>query len=192
MELNKEIIQEYLNKKLITVQHHPTLDLHIYNYTPTVQYDKLWDDVTMACRGLVLDSNYNIIARPWEKFFNLSEYSPEIQKELYLYPFTATMKMDGSLFIVFKYNNQLVGASRGSFTSEQAIKGTEILNKYPNIFKDNFTYLYEVIYQNSSTDFIEIEFEDGSLKYFFTNQLVLTNKGYILAKELDESFSLLE
>jgi RNA ligase len=56
--------------------------------------------------------------------------------------------MDGSLGILFNYEGEWIMATRGSFTSEQAIKGLEIVkSKYflDSWFKE-YAYLVEIIY----------------------------------------------
>jgi hypothetical protein len=56
-------------------------------------------------------------------------------------------KMDGSLGIVFWYQGQWVVATRGSFTSDQAIKAREILKKYnTDIMFRHLTFCFEIIY----------------------------------------------
>ena len=74
------------------------------------------------CRGLITDNEGNIVARTWGKFFNLEEkkHTPTDDFDVYA-------KLDGSLGILFYYQNQWVMATRGSFTSDQAIKGFEML-----------------------------------------------------------------
>lgn len=37
----------------------------MYNYTAKAQYDKLWNEVTLQCRGLILDGDGNVVARPF-------------------------------------------------------------------------------------------------------------------------------
>jgi len=69
------ILEKYYQNGLVLKQTHPTLDLSIWNYSPKVQYEKLWDDVTKICRGLVTNSEGKIIARPFKKFFNYEEHS---------------------------------------------------------------------------------------------------------------------
>jgi RNA ligase len=139
-----EILKKYYENGLLHKQTHPTLDLTIWNYSPKVQYEKLWDDITIQCRGLVTNSKGEVVARPFKKFFNYEEHKPEdIPNEDYV----VYEKMDGSLGILFNYENEWILATRGSFTSPQAIKGKEILNKYDisPLRKDN-TYLFEIIY----------------------------------------------
>ena len=73
----KDKLKKYIEEKFISEQKHPELDLWIYNYTPKCMYEKKWDNITMSCRGLILDKNGNVIARPFKKFFNYEEYLSE-------------------------------------------------------------------------------------------------------------------
>lgn len=99
-----ETLEEYHKKGLLHKQLHPTKDLTIWNYTPKVQYEKLWDDITIQCRGLVTNSKGNVIARPFKKFFNYEELNPkDIPDEYY----DVYEKMDGSLGILFYYEYEL-------------------------------------------------------------------------------------
>jgi RNA ligase len=48
---------------------------------------------------------------------------------------------------LFNYNGEWILATRGSFTSEQSIKGRQLLEKYDyNRLNPNYTYLFEIIY----------------------------------------------
>jgi len=139
------ILNHYIEKGLVVKQDHPTLPLSIYNYSRTCQYERLWDDVTMDCRGLVLDSEGNVIAKPFRKFFNMEEHKlEEIPNE----PFEVFEKMDGSLGILFNYKGEWILSTKGSFTSDQAIKGMEIAKRYnyDKICVPGFVYLFEIIY----------------------------------------------
>ncbi len=185
-------LEKYYENGLLHKQTHPTLDLTIWNYSPKVQYERLWDDITIQCRGLVTNSKGDIVARPFKKFFNYEEHKPE---DLPNESFEVYEKMDGSLGILFYYeyelsderryniwfnNNYETGmerffdpnnlpdfdnsyyeptpktkgewiiATRGSFTSPQAIKGKELLEKY-NFERLNtgYTYLFEIIYKEN-------------------------------------------
>jgi len=137
-------LETYYQNGLLHKQTHPKYDLTIWNYTPKVQYERLWDDITLQCRGLVTNSKGDIVARPFKKFFNYEEHKPEdIPNEDY----EVYEKMDGSLGILFNYAGEWVMATRGSFTSPQAIKGKELLGKYPlDKLNKNNTYLFEIIY----------------------------------------------
>ncbi len=144
MKYNLEVLSDYIDKGLVVKQNHPTLPLSIYNYSRTTQYDGNWDRYTLACRGLVLDNEGNVIAKPFPKFFNYEEHKPEdIPNE----NFEVYEKMDGSLGIIFHYKGEWLIATRGSFTSEQAIKGKEMLDKLnKSALITGYTYLVEIIY----------------------------------------------
>jgi RNA ligase len=140
-----EKLNQYYEDGLLYKQVHPTLPLTIWNYTEKVQFENLWDEVTLSARGLVTDDKGDIVATPFKKFFNIEEgkYTPTENFEVY-------EKMDGSLGIVFWYEGQWVVATRGSFTSDQAIKAKELLKKYnTNIMFRHLTYCFEIIYKNN-------------------------------------------
>ena len=136
-------LNKYHNDGLLYKQTHPTLPLTIWNYTPAVQYGEKWDEVTLQCRGLVTGTEGNVVARPFKKFFNLEEnkHTPTSDFEVF-------DKMDGSLGIMFKYNGEMVCATRGSFTSDQSKWMSEFAQKYnyQDIIVEGFTYLFEIIY----------------------------------------------
>ena len=137
-----EKLNKYYEDGLLYKQVHPTLPLTIWNYTEKVQYENLWDEVTLMCRGLVTDHTGDIVATPFQKFFNIEEgkFTPTEEFEVY-------EKMDGSLGIVFWYEGQWVVATRGSFGSDQAIKAREILKKYnTDIMFRHLTFCFEIIY----------------------------------------------
>jgi len=102
----------------------------------------------MQCRGLITNHSGEIIAKPFGKFFN---YEEVIDKNLIPwdseYAYTQE-KMDGSLGILFFYDGEWIMATRGSFTSEQSIRGLEILKSIYDLdrFVKEFTYLCEIIY----------------------------------------------
>lgn len=137
-----EVLEKYYNDGLVYKQVHPTLPLTIWNYAEKVQYEGQWDEVTLQTRGLVTDDKGNVIARPFTKFFNMEEgrYTPTSEFDVY-------SKMDGSLGILFNYEGEWVLATRGSFTSDQAVKGFELLQKYDyQKLHKGYTYLFEIIY----------------------------------------------
>ena len=146
--MNLRTLNMYFNKGLLYKQVHPTLPLTIWNYTEKVQYESLWDDFTILCRGLVTDDKGSIVARPFPKFFNYEEvidkgFIPWDSEYIHV-----QKKMDGSLGILFNYEGEWIMATRGSFTSDQAIKGLEFIkrNYDLNKFVKEVAYLCEIIY----------------------------------------------
>jgi len=140
-----QLLNKYYENGLLYKQIHPSLPLIIWNYSEKVQYDGLWNETTLQTRGLVTDNEGNVVARPFKKFFNQEEgrYTPTSEFDVY-------SKMDGSLGILFNYEGEWILTSRGSFTSDQAIKGFELLQKYDyNRLHKDYTYLFEIIYDNN-------------------------------------------
>ena len=145
--MNTQDLKQLISDDYINVQKHPTADLYIYNYSPKAQYDRVWNEHTLACRGLIMNELYEVMARPFKKFFNLGETENQyIPNE----PFEVYEKMDGSLGILYWLAESPFIATRGSFVSEQAKFATELLHtKYADsipLLDKTKTYLFEIIY----------------------------------------------
>ena len=149
-------LQEYLDVNLLNkmidlgyvlVNKHPNVDLYILNYSKVCPIDRMWNDVTEKCRGLIVDSEGNVKARPFRKFYNYEEI--EDKSIIPNLPFKVYDKMDGSLGILYWIDDIPYIATKGSFTSEQAQIGTAILHAMGyDAFKEldkNITYLFEII-----------------------------------------------
>jgi RNA ligase len=143
-ELDEMESQGYVRSRV----HPDDNELWILNYTEKAAYEGYWNNVTLNCRGLIVDAFGNLIARPFPKFFNYGQAGcPTIDLDA---PAVITDKLDGSLGIL--YRNRDTGkyaiATRGSFESDQAVHATEILNtKYANYTPPGgITMLFEIIY----------------------------------------------
>ena len=146
------LLNQYIAEGLIYANKHKVYDLWILNYTPKTTYERLWNDYSLACRGIVIDANGNVVARPFIKFKNYEEHDPseiDLTEEYEVFE-----KMDGSLGILFYYDvaKEWMLATRGSFESEQAVEGMKIL-KEKKINWDNLnpnqTYLFEIIFDSN-------------------------------------------
>lgn len=158
-------IKPYIKKGLIREEKHPEFEnIRIFNYTNQCQFDRKWDDITMNCRGLILDINADkIIARGFTKFFNYSEYIERGDKIPNETPFI-TEKIDGSLIIHSQINGKDYLSTRGSFVSEQAIWATNWWkqNIKDNIYQEGYTHLFEVCYPENQ---IVVRYDFSGLVY---------------------------
>lgn len=146
-KINWNILNNYINNNLIIANKHPEYDIWILNYSPKAQVERIWDEYTMACRGMVIDGDGNILARPFKKFKNIEEY--DMSEIDFDQNFEAFEKMDGSLIILFYYSayKEWIVASRGSFISDQANEARKMLSNYVfNYLNKNCTYLFEILY----------------------------------------------
>ncbi|MBO0951695.1 T4 RnlA family RNA ligase [Fibrella forsythiae] len=144
-------LRQHVANGNVIIRQHPDADLFILNYTAQTQFNRVWDEHTLACRGLILNGRGDVIARPFGKFFNLDEVvttnsRPTLPDE----PFVAFEKLDGSLGILYWHKNKACIATRGSFMSEQAQRATYLLQtRYAHVLPHldrSKTYLFEIIY----------------------------------------------
>lgn len=150
------LLRQMVDEKMVAVKQHPDANLHIANYTSVAQYTYTWNDVTRKCRGLIFDGNpledddARIVARPFEKFFNISEHDEEgprgtlpIDRAFQVYG-----KMDGSLGVLYQGPDGPSIATRGSFASDQAIWATNFLRAHlgDRGVPPQTTLLFEIIY----------------------------------------------
>jgi RNA ligase len=119
-----EDLELELQDGYVVERKHPTLPLTILNYTDRATFEQRWNCVTENCRGLIVNNvTDEVIARGPRKFFNYGEPSATpwpLDTQVRL-----TRKEDGSLGIGWQYEDNYGIATRGSFTSEQAVHATE-------------------------------------------------------------------
>jgi RNA ligase len=163
-------VERQISEGYISVQSHPSADLRIFNYTKKAQFDWHWTPETIVCRGLITDLSGNVIARPFQKFFSYEQLNGKVPFE----PFEVYEKLDGSLGILYWLDGEPNIATRGSFTSEQALKATQILQeKYDHIkFNKGLTYLFEIIYPAN-----RIVVDYGNIEDLFLLATIETDSG---------------
>ncbi|MCD6066974.1 MAG: hypothetical protein K0S33_1800 [Bacteroidetes bacterium] len=188
--MNTELLNKMMAEGYVVTQKHPNEKLFIYNYTQSAQFERVWNEVTLQCRGLIMDENFSVVARPFTKFFNLGEHeNQEIPNE----KFEVYEKMDGSLGILYWNDDKPAIATRGSFTSKQSVKATEMLHeKYAHTFSlldKTKTYLFEIIYPENRIVVNYGEQEDLVLLAITDNatgkDVPLSDIGFTLVKRYD-------
>lgn len=143
---NPQLLDDALQAGHIRAQEHPTLPYVIYNYTEKAAYEGVWNPATLACRGLIVEvGTGRVIARPFPKFFNHGQTgAPAIRLDA---PVHVTDKADGSLGILYPTPDGYAVATRGSFTSEQALHATALLrDRYAYWAPRPETVLVEICY----------------------------------------------
>lgn len=140
-------LNEMLSQRMIFRSVHSTLPLAVWKYSKAAVISQTWNDVTMNCRGLVIDTETGeVLARPFGKFFNYSEPScPELDWDQE--GIVAMNKEDGSLCIYVEKYDLL--ATPGSAESAQALAATRMLKEqYANQFEPvkGRTYMFEFIH----------------------------------------------
>lgn len=131
------LLQEEVNRKNIAERVHKKYPIAIYTYTTKCEIEENWNEITLRCRGLVVDlETHEIIINCIPKFFNIgTKFAPIIDIEDH--STIITLKEDGFL-IQFTLHEKygLIVTSKGSFESVMAKDVYEFLTKR-NVFDLN-------------------------------------------------------
>lgn len=156
--------REMQDAGFVKIQRHPDFpsDLAIANYTAKAQQNYHWNEVTEQTRGLIFNPSTEVVLkRPFRKFYNYDESQADA-----IYGFehvTAYDKMDGSLGIVYETPDaKLAVATRGSFTSDQAVWATNWLRAsvgWAEVMAWDNGYLYSSL----ETDMFEIIYPENRI-----------------------------
>jgi hypothetical protein len=142
---------------LVRPYFHPTRPLVLWNYTDTAHrtlhlYADGWTRPIRQCRGIVFTTDGQLVALPFEKFFNYGQH-PET-KNLPNEPFEITEKHDGHLGIIFRTNGELQLTTRGTFESHTAVIGRKMLKEmnrkaWSKYLPEGLTLLVEIIHPDT-------------------------------------------
>ena len=140
------------------------------NYSREVQYSQEWDFITLNCRGLIVDEEWNVVGRSFPKFFNHNEKENENLDIDKLSDITIQEKLDGSLGIMFWDNIDNIWriSTKGSLESDQSKWAMNWYNSNKELFSEfnnkEYSYLFEIIYNENK---IVCSYEQEGL-YFLT------------------------
>ena len=150
IQLSVELINKIENSidlGYISKQKHSEADLWILNYTKKAQYEWAWTPSTTICRGLIVDSSWNIVARAYPKFMSYEQIVDKSEipmgEVVQVYD-----KADGSLGVMYFIDGVPFVATRGSFKSEMADEANKMLTELYGKVKWNprYSYVFEIIY----------------------------------------------
>lgn len=147
---DRTLLRGMLGQGYVRERRHPTLPLAIFNYAEKAAYERVWNEVTRACRGLIVADDGQVVARPWTKFFNYGQ--PEAGEMDLNAPVEVTDKLDGSLGVLYPTLGGHAVATRGSFTSDQAVHATAVYrDRYHGRWDPDpqLTYLFEIVYPSN-------------------------------------------
>jgi hypothetical protein len=206
--IDRDKIEQYIQEGAFTIEKHDDCDLYIYGYHASGSVLRTWNDITINCRGLILNNKGKILARPFTKFFTFRKYLskntilmsegqvieiPDCNYKIY-------DKLDGSLAILYWVEDKPYLASQRSFKSPKAKKATEILyKKYQHVFgklKKDRTYLFEAIYPEArvAVDYGDIEdlYLISIIDNYSGRDLPIENIGFPIVEDLTEQFEYAE
>lgn len=184
---NEKFIQELRNHPLIREKVQESKP-HIssFNFTRKAFFDSLWDSTNIRARGLFINTETNkIVARSWNKFFNLNERNEtkdrNLEKNL-KFPITAYKKENGYLGILGydDKEDELLFCSKSTIDGDFAIKFKEIfysthaawhIVKLKSVLKEqNISMVFEVISPTFDPHMIEYDNDQVILLDVIKNQ----------------------
>lgn len=113
---NRKRLDGHLSRDVVRAATHDRLPLWVYNYTSRCERNRMWDQVTVTCRGLVRDNRQRVIARPFQKCFGWGQRSSSAVRSVrFDEPYTAYAKLDGTLIVAANFDGELLLTTRGSF-----------------------------------------------------------------------------
>ena len=145
---NKYIFEKELNNNISS-----------FNFSKDAFYNKVWNNITTHARGLFIDTkNFFIVARSYNKFFNIDEVNEtkidNIRNNI-TYPVNFYLKYNGFLGLLSIHNNELYFVTKSSDEGICVEYFKNIFNKIYNkeqinnikerLIKNNTTFVFEVI-----------------------------------------------
>lgn len=206
MKFDLKLLNQYTKTTTVCCEKHPDEELYLYGYysdhiTPLAT---VWDDVSIYCRGLILDRNGEIVERPFPKFWTYQQYLSQdtlllSENRIVRLPqghFRILEKVDGTMTTLYWIKNRPYLATQRSFTNVKAVEATKILHeKYSHLFKKlnrSYTYIFEAVYPETK---VLIDYEDkrdlfliGVIDKQSGETLSLPNIGFPTCKDYTEEY----
>lgn len=137
--VTKEQLEAFVenNPKLVTRKESGTYPgLFVLKYARKVFYDNLWTPELELCRGLILDSDWNIVVRPFTKIYNRGERNTDFHRDDIV---TAVEKKNGFMAAVTYHSThgQIISTT-GSLDSDYV----KLARKYVEPYFDYIKFVY--------------------------------------------------
>lgn len=160
--MNQKKLKEFVlaNPDLVSMKQSVQYpEYYVVKYKNKVFYEDLWTPELTYCRGLVVDKDFNVISRPFNKIFNygIEKNAPEIDDNSLV---RANRKVNGFMLALTwdERRKEPLVSTTGSLDSEYVKMGKEILrltgNNHSNLVfnalsdEPNLTHLFECVHPN--------------------------------------------
>ena len=179
----KKFVEE--NPRLVTRKESKRYPgLFVLKYAKRVFYDNLWhtSPLLLDLRGLVVDSEYNLIARPFTKIFNYGEngtggnWSDASSV-------TVTRKVNGFMATVTRYKDQVIISTTGSLDSDFVGYAEKyLLGITASMIRPHVSYMFEIVHPDDPHIIPEaegahllaaVEHDNGNHHYSFTQSILM-------------------
>ena len=158
-----EFVQQMKDSSLVKERKLPD-GISSLNFTRNAFHKNEWNELNVKARGMFVDEDGNIIARSYDKFFNLEEIPEttiESLRENLVFPVKVYQKENGFLGILSVYNGELLYCSKSqTYKSEQG----DFARMFKTIFEREYAKSLENIKKFISSNGVSMIFEVVSPK----------------------------
>lgn len=151
--MNKEAVRHYVEEhsNLVSMKQTSNPDLFVLKYKNKVFYDNLWDSYLVNFRGTVVDKEFNVISRPFQKIYNygIEQNAPRLPGSTKL---TVYRKVNGFMVAITHYKDDILVSTTGSIDSDFVKMANEMIDKQKMLDVcstwDGYTFLFECVHPN--------------------------------------------
>lgn len=143
----KKFVEE--NPKLVSMR--PAGDgIFVLKYKKTVFFDNLWNEFLEECRGTIVDSEFNVVSRPFTKIYNygIEDKAPKLFDDTIV---DAYRKINGFMVAVTLYKDKLLVSTTGSTDSDFVGYAKELIDMelYEQVCRDypGYTFMFECVHE---------------------------------------------
>lgn len=150
--MKQEEIQQFVNDnpKLVTMKE-TSPGLFVLKYTRKVFYDGLWNDFLEECRGTIVDKDFTVVSRPFQKIYNygVEDRSPKLADEVRIMAFR---KINGFMVAMTWHNGDLLISTTGSTDNDYVNMARSLidLDKYSKVCRKwhGTTFMFECVHRD--------------------------------------------
>jgi hypothetical protein len=147
------------NPKLVSMK--PAGDgIYVLKYSKRVFYDNLWNDCLEECRGTIVDSDFNVVQRPFTKIYNygVESKAPVLSEDTVVECFR---KVNGFMVAVTWHDGKLLVSTTGSTANDYVDMANSFIGlrrerfeRYVSSFSD-LTFMFECVHVNDPHIIVE-------------------------------------
>jgi hypothetical protein len=151
--MNKDMLKEYIeaNSNLVSMRESIAYPgLFVLKYKKTVFFDNLWNEFLEECRGTIVDSEFNIVSRPFTKIYNygIEDKAPKLLEDTIV---DAYRKINGFMVAVTLHKDKLLVSTTGSTDSDFVGYAKEMIDTvlYEQVCRDypGYTFMFECVHE---------------------------------------------
>lgn len=152
--MNKEALKKFVEENTNLVSMRPAGDgIFVLKYKKRVFFDNLWNDFLEECRGTIVDSDFNIVSRPFTKIYNygIEAKAPVLADDTKV---TAFRKVNGFMGAVTWHDGKLLVSTTGSTDSPYVAMIEELIGENRAKFEKHceahadYTWMFECVHRD--------------------------------------------